>query len=178
MKWTLLLIFTVLTLNCVGQDTQIPTNTQTNKAEYSEVVSLSGVDKAELYTRALNWVKDFYPNPNGTIKSQESPNSIAGKSRFTIKQTDKKGRTIGQSYVNYHFKFDFKEGKYKYTIHKIGWQQPSYFDVSKWEKTNSPGYQAETYPVYVKQTLEYFNALIKSFEQAISSLGAKESDDW
>ena len=117
---TLSLVFSSLFL--FAQETQIPVNEESGLAEYTEVVDAPGT-AAELYERAEAWINEYYPNPTGTVKTKTPGESIVGKSRFKVKLTDKKGRTIGQSYVNYTFKLEFKDNRYRYTIYKINWQR-------------------------------------------------------
>ena len=167
-----------LTLVSFGQENSIPTNEKTGNAEFTDVIDVTGASQAQLYNRALAWINAFYPNPSGTIKSQDSANSIEGKARFRVKLTDKKGKTIGQSNVNYDFKIELKDGKYRYVIDRINWQQPSYFDITKWEKKDDPRYQEETYPIYIEQTLAYFDDLISNLEAAMEKTEEVESSDW
>ena len=178
MKNNILALLILLNLGLYAQETSIPVNEKTGLAEYSDVVTVANTSQTDLYIRALNWINDFYPNPTGTIKSNDSANSIEGKARFRVKLKDKKGRTVGQSNVNYNFKLEFKEGKYRYVIDRINWQQPSYYDVSRWEDKEDPLYQEETYPVYIEQTIAYFNDLLDKLEEAMATEEEEESSDW
>ena len=178
MKNIFLGLLMALSLVSLGQENSIPINEKTGNAEYTDVVEVAGANQTQLYNRALAWINEFYPNPTGTIKAQDSANSIDGKTRFRVKMTDKKGRTIGQSNVNYNFKIELKEGKYRYVIDRINWQQPSYYDVSKWEKKDDPRYQEETYPVFVEQTVAYFDDLLNNLEKAMKKVEEVESSDW
>ncbi|MBT8327917.1 MAG: hypothetical protein KJP21_09350, partial [Bacteroidia bacterium] len=98
--------------------------------------------------------------------------------RFRVKLTDKKGRTIGQSNVNYNFKIELKDGKYRYVVDRINWQQPSYYDVSRWEKKDDPRYEEEKYPAYVEQTAAYFEDMLNKLHVAMEKEEEVESSDW
>ena len=178
MKNIFIALAMALSLGSFGQGDSIPVNEKTGNAEYSDVVNMSGATQTQLYDRAMAWINDFYPNPSGTIKAKDSANSIEGKARFRVKLTDKKGKTIGQSNVNYDFKIELKEGKYRYVIDRINWQQPSYYDVSKWADKEDPRYQEETYPLYIEQTVAYFQDLIIKLEEAMAKEEEVESTDW
>lgn len=160
-----------------AQDNKIPVNEETGLAEYSKVVDVAGTS-AELYERAVKWLSEYYPNPNGTIKSKEEGKSITGKSRFKVKVTDKKGNTVSQGYVNYNFAIDFKDNKYRYVINKINWQQSSYFDVSKWEDKTIPRYQSKIYPSYVEQTVTFFDDYLSALTKGVNTPLKKASSDW
>jgi hypothetical protein len=177
LKSTLLILLVVSSVFTFAQETQIPVNEETQLAEYAEVVDATG-SATDLYNAALVWINEYYPNPNGTINSKVAGESIEGKSRFKVKLTDKKGRTIAQSYVNYSFKLEFKENRYRYTIFKINWQQSSYFDVSRWEDKDHPRYEAETYPVYVQQTVSFFDDYIAALKAGVSRPPKMEKSDW
>lgn len=177
MKNTLLILLVVSSFFTFAQETQIPVNEDTQLAEYAEVVDATG-SATDLYNAALAWINEYYPNPNGTINSEVAGESIEGKSRFKVKLTDKKGRTIAQSYVNYSFKLEFKENRYRYTIFKINWQRSSYFDVSRWEDTEHPRYEAETYPDYVQQTVEFFEAYVDALKAGVAKPPKAAKDDW
>lgn len=177
MKTTLTLVLTLAYLSSFAQEAQIPVNEETQLAEYTEVIEVAG-SAANLYAQALTWINEFYPNPNGTISEKIEGESIEGKSRFKVKLTDKKGRTIAQSYVNYSFKLEFKENRYRYTIYKINWQQPSYFDVSRWEDKEHPRYEPKTYPDYVTQTVAYFESYIDALTTGVAKPAKEKKDDW
>jgi hypothetical protein len=171
----LLLLISPLVL--IAQDNQIPVNEKTQLAEYTNVVSETGTS-AELYERAITWISSYYKNPTNVVKTKEEGVKITGKSRFKIKTKDKKGNTISQSYVNYTFLIEIKDNKYRYVIDKINWQQPSYFDVSKWEKKDDPRYQKITYPSYVEQTVTFFNDFLDALEAGMATKKEEESSDW
>ena len=161
-----------------AQDNTFPTNTETGLAEYTKVITTSGVTAADLYARGLAWINDYYPNPSGTIKTNEAGEKLTCKARFKVVLTDKKGNTTVQSYVNYNLTFEFKDGKYRYVIDRISWDKPSYYDVTKWENKDDPMYQADTYPKYIEQTMAYLDELIAAFEKGMNTPAKTKSSDW
>ena len=178
MKYLFLFIMPLISQVAIDQDIVIPVNDESGMAEYSEVVSVAGASATDLHARALIWINDYYPNPNGTIKSNEEGEKIECKARFKVLLTDKKGNTIGQSYVNYSLTFEFKDGKYRFVIDRINWAKPSYFDVSKWEKKDDPLYQEKTYPSYVEQTVTFMEELQAAFKKGLNTPAKAKSSDW
>jgi hypothetical protein len=178
MKNVILILILGFGFNTFAQDNIIPVNEKTGLAEYTDVVNVSGASNGDLYERTMLWINEFYPNPHGTIKSKDSANSISCKARFKIKLTDKKGNTVGQGFVSYKLKFEFKDGKYRYVVSKIGWERSSYYDVSRWENKDDPRYEAEKYPAYVVQTNNYMEDMISKFEDALATAVEVESTDW
>lgn len=176
----LLLLFCLFSVNFVfAQDTQIPTNEKTGNAEYVDVVNQKATTDSLLFERGLAWIFDFYPNPYGTIVKQDSlTKEIACKARFRIMYTDKKGNKSLGGHVAYDLTLQFKDGKYRYLIDRIRWEQSSYYDVSKWEDTEDPNYQKERYTQYIEQTVSYFNGLIDSLEDKMATPEEAESSDW
>lgn len=162
-----------------AQETQIPVNEKTGTAEYTNVVNVSSAKANQLHDRALNWIKTFYPNPTGVLQTDDTTTfELTGKARFRLNFTDKKGTVTPVGYVAYSFTIQFKEGKYRYVIDRIHWQQSSYFDVSRWEKKDDPKYQEERWTQYVEQTVSYFNNMLDSLEEAMATAEEKQSTDW
>ena len=176
----LLLLIAILSFNISkAQDNQIPTNEKTGNAEYVDVVNVEGASDSLLYERALAWINEFYPNPSGTIDSQDTlAREISCKARFRIMFTDKKGNKSLGGHVAYNMTLQFKNGKYRYLVDRIRWEKPSYYDVSRWENKEDPEYQEERYEQYVEQTVNYFNGLIDSLEERMATAEEAESTDW
>ena len=176
----LLIILTCLFWqSALAQEKQIPVNEKTGTAEYVDVVSLGGTSASLLAERAKAWISEFYPNPHAVIQSEDSTSlEIQGKARFRLNYTDKKGNVAPVGFVAYSFTLQFKEGKYRYLIERIHMQQSSYFDVSKWENTEDPNYQAERWPQYVEQTVSYFEELLNSLEERMATPEEVKATDW
>lgn len=178
MKYILIALSLIVSQLVTAQDNKIPVNKESGLAEYAAVVNVAGASAADLHGRALTWINEYYPNPNGTIKNNVAGEKIECKARFKVVLTDKKGNTTAQSYVNYDLTFEFKDGKYRYVIDRINWAKPSYFDITKWEDKKDPLYQADTYPVYIEQTTAFIDELIGAFTVGLSKPGKAKSSDW
>ena len=176
----LLLFFSILIFQFAqAQETLIPVNEKTGTAEYTNVVNVSGAKASQLHDRALKWIKEFYPNPTGVLQTDDTTTfELTGKARFRLNFTDKKGTVTPVGFVAYSFTIQFKEGKYRYVIDRIHWQQSSYFDVSRWEKKDDPKYQEERYTQFVEQTVNYFETMLDSLEEAMATPEEKQITDW
>ena len=179
MNKLLLVLFLFISLLSQAQEGLIPTNEKTGQAEFVEVVNVTTGSPAELNERAVAWIKSFYPNPFGVIKSNDSSSyEIKGKARFRLKWTDKKGNVVPSGFVVYSFTLQFKEGKFRYVIDRIHWKQASYFDISRWENTDENQYDDVMWPVFIEQTMAYFTEMTDSLVEAVSTPIEEESTDW
>lgn len=182
-----LIIALTLLLNtsffAVQAQNKIPVNDD-GQAEYSEVVSQPAsivnpmVSSNELYARALKWVNEFYKNPSTAIQSTVEGESIDLKARMRLTETDKKGNVTPSGYMNYTLTIEFKDGKYRYVISKIHQSASSYFDVTRWENTESDTYDSKRYPSYVEQTVQYFDELVESLKKRMTEPSEEKKSDW
>ncbi len=172
-------LFTIVLATGVFAQSELPVNEDNGQAEYTEVIEVSGASADELYQRAENWIKDFYPNPSGVMKAKVKGEKIEGTARFRLNSKDRKGNIIPNGgFVSYQLELMFKEGRYKYRVHRIRWEQASYFDVAKWLDTSDPDYNAEVYNYNIEQTTVYMGHLIESLIKSLSEAKEVQSDDW
>lgn len=159
---------------------EIPTNEETGKAEYKQAEAVPGLTPEQLYDRAIAWVNKFYVNPNGVLQTQDKEGAtIVGRARFKLSRTEKKGHVNPNAgYVAYQITFQFKDGKYRYIIDAIRWEQNSYYDVTKWSDTEQTGYDAEEFNSYIEQTTKYFDDLTENLVGYMKVGEVKKSDDW
>ena len=76
------------------------------------------------------------------------------KARYKIyNEADKKGVITAAGDVMYSLTINIKDGKYRYEITKINWQQTSMFPIERWKDTASSSFNS-AYPYYLKQTDE------------------------
>ncbi len=85
--------------------------------EFTEVVEVSGLSKAELYANAKAWFASNYKSPN-VIKSEDAMDGkINAKSMFKI--MSKPGGTDKGGFVHYILNLEIKQGRYRYTINSL-----------------------------------------------------------
>ena len=160
-------------------DNEIPLDPDTGMASYKEVITVSGVSADDLY-RGIAWVNKFYVNPTGVLKTQDkATGEFSGKARFKLQAPDKKGNLQNTGgFVAYQITIQAKEGKCRYIIDRIRWEQPSYYDVSKWSDSTQSNYNKELFTSYITQTAQYFDDLTENLENYMKVGEAEKKDEW
>jgi hypothetical protein len=89
-----------------------------NKVNYTAVMDMSGVDKAELYKRAVIFFNTYFPS-KGTLQAADSlAGHLEGKSQFDVQKEIKGVKSLNER-VKYTVIIDVKEGKYRYQITRV-----------------------------------------------------------
>jgi len=84
---------------------------------YSNVEKVENTSANELFTRASIWLAETYVNPKEVVQySDKESHIIISKGAFLYQQSFPSYYIYSYGYVKYTMKFEFKEGKYKYTI--------------------------------------------------------------
>jgi len=149
----------------------------TGQITYTEVVDLAGTP-ATHYKKGSAWFSSFYKSPSSVIKEKNEPESINGTGRFFIKYTDpKSGAKSNAGTIMYDIKIDFKEGKYRYLINRLGVKKASFYGVENWVKENEAEYDAK-HADYLVQIDEYFKALVVDLKAKMAAAPAATGDDW
>ena len=187
MRTTLFLVLLILTsgytLKSQNQTIQMPVDPITQLITYSDVVEEKDLNKDTLYNRALRWFKTFYKNPADAIKKADADaRMIEGGYRFAIQKPDASAKKqpapmVSAGLVNYKISVMCKDGRFKYEIKNINWQQASAYPIEKWMDTKAPGYDPN-FAGYLQQTDAFMKDLIKSLERAIETEPLKKNDDW
>lgn len=175
-------LFTFVTLSTAySQNSKLPINPETKLVSYNKVVVVEGIDKSELFKRALNWANTFYNNPADVIREKDSvAGKIVCKPRFKISnEPDKKtGFAKDAGNVQYTLNILFKDGRYKYDLTEINWKQLSYYPIERWMDTKAPGYSKD-YEYYLKQIEQTSDKTLADLEKAMLVPSKKEKkDDW
>lgn len=115
-----LLIFLLLPFTLIAQQT-FPVDTVSGKITYTDVVSVEGVLKANLYTRAKEWFGENFSGPEATIEKEDKEAGILiGKAYKDIQGMS----TTGMEAIKlwYNVKVEVKDNRYRYTIDNINLQ--------------------------------------------------------
>jgi hypothetical protein len=157
----------------------LPMNMETSLYSYSAVVEVHGIGKDELYTRAFNWANSYYKNPVDVIREKDpQAGKLLIKARYKISnEPDKKGVATQAGDVMYSLTMNFKDGRYRYEITKINWQQLSYYPIERWKDQTASSYKP-VYAYYLKQTDETIKALITDFMTKIAVVPKSKPNDW
>lgn len=160
------------------QAPKMPVDKDTKMVNYTHVVEATGT-AAELYARGLGWMNKYYKNPTDVIREKnELEKKLVGKARFGLKGRDEKNNMeINDGRIVYDIVLNFKDGKFKYEITKINYQQSSYLGIEKWIEENNKTYNAR-YASFLVQVDGYMQELIKEMKKAITTAEKKKSDNW
>jgi hypothetical protein len=79
--------------------------------------------------------------------------------------------------VNYKIKLLCKDGKFKYEISSISWQQTSYYPIERWMDKDAKNYDPN-FALYLQQTDQFMKDMVKSLETFIETDPLKKKDDW
>lgn len=157
----------------------LPLDSATLLYTYTDVVELPGVLKDELYKRAFSWANIFYKNPTDVIREKNPDEGmLLIKARIRISnEPDKKGVITQAGDVMYTLTLNFKDGKYRYEVTKINWQQVSYYPIERWKDTTSSSFKP-VYSYYLLETDKSINAVIADFRKKIAEPVKVKSSDW
>jgi len=177
MQRIILILAVFLSLNSFAQEFE--TNDE-GHAYYSDVPNVEGQSASDLFQRGIEWINEYYVNPNGVIKEKDATKMlIKGKARIRLNTYDKKGNVmVGGGFVSYHLKMYFKDGRYKYEIERISWEKPSYYDVTRWNDKSQVGYNEENYNFYKTQVIEYVEKTTDSMIDYMANGKEEKVDEW
>lgn len=155
---------------------QIPINEATKKAEYTEVVNVSGASQSELYQRLYHWFTTFYKNPTSVIiTNDEAGGKIIGKHRIDLYNTVSKQAAAKKGLEYYTIEVAVKDGKFKYSINDIFFFNTPKIYIESWLKADA----AENEKDWVNQTHKALQELIENLKTTMSApIGKKEEDNW
>ena len=162
---------------------KMPIDEVTNLITYTDVVEEPGMNKDTLYNRALRWYKTFFKNPVEAIKKTDAEaRTINGGYRFKIQRPEPGSKKtpapmVEAGTVNYKINVMCKDGKFKYEVTNISWQQTSYYPIERWMDTKAGNYDPN-YANYLAQTDKFIKEMVKSLETAIETDPVKKKDDW
>lgn len=146
---------------------------------YSSVTDVAGINKTELYNRAIAWANKYYKNPAEVIREKDSvEGKIVCKGRYKISNPpDKKGFSSEAGLVQYTLTLQFKEGKLKTVLSAINWKQDSYYPAEKWMDDKS-AYHKPEFDFYLEQVNKESNEILKELKKSVSTTIAVKKDDW
>jgi hypothetical protein len=163
--------------NSQAQTTQLPVDPDTKLITYKEIVNLQGT-KNELFNRAIAWINKEYKNPVEVTKVR-SPESglieISHRIEISSKTTDEIKQAAG--FVDYSFKLEMKDGRYRYIVSNFVHRQASRFPAEKWLDTKDPSYNPQS-AQYLSQIDDFTKKLIASLKQGMLPQVQPKKDEW
>ncbi|MCX7696449.1 MAG: DUF4468 domain-containing protein [Bacteroidales bacterium] len=168
--------FILLGVLC-GLYAQLPIDSITQKITYKEVVQVEG-SKDSLYNRAIAWIHSYFKNPQGVTKVRDPQNGlIIGDHRIRMVDTQKDGSKINSNtVVEYTFKIELKDGKYRYTFTDFEMKATSKFPLERWLNKADPSY-SPLWETYIPQVDEHIREVIQSLKKGMQPK-KKVKDEW
>ncbi len=156
-----------------------PVDEATKLITYSKVVELSGVSKADIYTRSLAWANTYYKNPADVIREKNADDGkVVCKGRFKLmSEPDKKGFQKDEGNIQYTLTVEAKDGKYRYKLTEINWKQVSYYPAEKWMDTQNQYYN-KSWDWNLKYCDEQITQIIAELNKYMTNAPKAKKDDW
>ncbi|MDP6909197.1 MAG: DUF4468 domain-containing protein [Flavobacteriales bacterium] len=152
---------------------------KTNLITYSEVSEVAGVPSADLYDRAMGWVKGYYKNYAEKLrKNDRDAGEIEIFGRFPIFAYDKKGvkTTSREGLIQYTLVIRFRDGRYKYTLNKLNLKDMSYQPLELW--LDRDHHNARNHSFYMTDVDLELNEMLNKMKAAIAAPPDAGEDDW
>jgi hypothetical protein len=156
----------------------LPYDAKTNLIAYDKVLETKGTT-AELYAKGLAWMKDYYKNPTDVIRVKDAEGGkLEGKARFRIwDEKEGTGTKTLAGMVEYDISIMCREGRYKYTVTKIGKKQSTFFPIEKWDEANKAEY-TRMFASYLVQIDEEMTKLVESLNTAMTASPEAKEEEW
>jgi len=172
-----LIFLSVILFSMATAKAQVPVNPDTKLIQYQEAVNMNGpVDT--LYNRGLRWVNSYFKNPAAVLTSSDEANGIiTGAHRVAMNDTDKDGNVIKSlTIVEFKFKIEAKENRYRYTIDEFRMKAVSAFPLERWLDKNDPQYSLK-WEGYLTQVDTHIREMIKTLKKGMEPVIVKP-DNW
>jgi len=172
-----LFLISAMLFSMVAAKAQISVDPDTKKIVYQEVVTMDGI-KDTLYIRAIAWINSYFKNPmNVTTLRDREGGVITGAHRVAMKETDEDGNVlISNLVVEFKFKIEAKEGRYRYTIDEFRKKDVSMFPLERWLNKADPQYTPKC-DEYLSQVDVHIREMIASLKKGMEPKIVKE-DAW
>jgi len=170
------LVINTLTLSAQEIIPQLPIDPDTKLITYKEVVTETGT-KAEFFNRAIEWINKQYKNPADATKVRNPETGLIDIIHRIELTYEEKGLTRPAGTVDYSFKIELKEGRYRYTITNFTYRQASRVPLEKWMDKKDKAY-SPAWDDYLKQVDEFTRKLIESLKLGMKPPPEKKPDEW
>jgi len=156
---------------------QVPMDENTGKFIYNDVVQEKGTQQ-EFFNRAVHWVNITYKN-SASVTSVRDPQSglIEGNHRFRLSYTNADGIKTDGEMILYHFKLQFKEGRYRYTFDEFEVKKQSHFPMERWADPEDQEYRSDLAQVLTKVN-DNITELIESLKENMKPPFVEVEEEW
>lgn len=169
-----LLLFCGLAVNAQVQN-PIPVDDEDGKFRYEEVVAVEGVDRDELYNRALAWAKENFVNVESKVEETSAGKVLHFDTQMRLWE-DKKGRKVLDKLVEYEYDILFKDNRYKYEVSDFRINKGFPFPVEEW--LDSEQYDEEVTSRRLNQIHEEVSGHIESMKGYIADPTEEKEEEW
>ncbi|MFA6923890.1 MAG: DUF4468 domain-containing protein [Bacteroidales bacterium] len=160
-----------------AQAPKIPIDSATNLITYKEIVK-SSFNKTLLYRHTIEWISACFVNSQEATTTRDEANGIIeGKYRFKIYNYDKAGNKSESGIIQYSFKIEIKDNKYRYTFTKYNIKANSYTPVEKWFDKNAQSY-SPLYESYLTQIDVYTRDIIAKLKKLMEKPEEQKKDNF
>jgi hypothetical protein len=167
------IVLAIFVFSAGAQTTSLPVDETTGLITYQDVVEEAG-NKDEFFNRAIAWINEYYSNPVDVTKTRDPESGlIKGLHRFKIKNTDEEGTETDAGVIQYEFKLEFKEGRYRYKMSDFVLRQASKIPVENWLEKDDP--QSKS---YLQQVDDFAREWIKNMKAGMKGKVEKKDDEW
>jgi hypothetical protein len=156
-----------------------PIDSSTGLWTYAGVTEVAGLNAADAYVRAGEWVKSQIKDPASFYTLQDAAQGkMEGKYRIPMFRTVDKQRIRSQMLVKYTLTLWFKDGRYRYKISNLNLERATYYPLEQWLEPATYS-NAETKD-YTEQVHTYCTELIASLNAFMAKAPAQgaDEDDW
>lgn len=169
-----LICFAITAYGQEGNKDLVPYNKEKNKIIYQDVVKVSGVDKGTLFKRFDEWGSEFYRNYSGKVETKKQdgkPPVIELDSWAELEYPNKENERI-----QYELKAQFKDGRYRYSFHKLHIDRGYFFGLEEWIDPNQG--KKEQLQEKLKALDKKMNNVIDDMKGYVASPPEEEESDW
>jgi hypothetical protein len=141
------------------------------------VVQVPGKSKDDLYKKGIEWVNSYFPNASSVTKKR-SPEDGLIEGAYSIRLTDEvNGQKVPSKTINYRFKLEFRDGRFRYTINEFTLKADSRFPLERWLDKKGPYYDIKNKP-YLEQIRDTINEMIGKMTSFITKPDKPEEEEW
>jgi len=165
----------------LGQDPQLPINSETRKVEYSDLVKVDSIlTRDQLFTRAREWMVSTFKTSKDVLQiDDKGTGTIMGKCNLEIKDQTH----LRNGYIMFSVKIQVKDGRFKYWVNDLehftfsGLMNGGSLDNEK--PSVKPAYMStKTWGQIKSQAGTDIPELIKSLKAQMSKPVSANSDNW
>lgn len=154
----------------------LPIDEDTKLVTYQEVVQEPGAP-AELFDRAMTWVKTYFKNSEAVIKSSDREKGVIMlRPSIRIYTTLKDGKQHYKNLVYYDFKIECRQDRYRYTLTDFNEKAQAAAPIEDWFKRDHPHWEPNWYK-WLNQVNDEVIKVTQSLEEGMLPVEEKV-DEW